>query len=111
MVAVSGPVNLVAGDSARARGAIRERPLVLLDFWATWCGPCRAVGPVVEHLARKHPALTVVKVDIDANGALADELGVKSIPSLLLFKEGECVDRFVGKVPFIKLDRAVVKHG
>ncbi len=66
---------------------------------------------MLERLAETHPQLTVVKVDVDANGELADQFGVKSIPSLLLFKAGECVDRLVGKVPYIKIVRAVEKHG
>ncbi len=72
--------------------------IVLIDFWAQWCGPCRSLAPVVDELAARHPALTVVKVDVEANGNLADEFDVRSVPSLLLFKAGQCVGRQVGKV-------------
>ncbi len=108
---MGGPTNLVAADAAACRAAIKANGMVLVDFWAPWCGPCRAVAPMLERLAETHPWLTVVKVDIDTNGELADRFGVKSIPSLLLFKAGECVDRLVGKVPYIKIVRAVEKHG
>jgi len=107
---MGGPSNLVAADGAACRAAIRTDGMVLVDFWASWCGPCRAVAPMVERLAETYPWLTVVKVDIDTEGELADQFGVKSIPSLLLFKAGKCVDRLVGKVPYIKIVRAVEKH-
>ena len=84
--------------------------MVLVDFWADWCGPCRAVKPMVEKIAATYPRLTVIKVDIDANMELAAEFDVKSIPSLLLFKGGTCVERLIGKVPYISIQRAVAKH-
>ncbi len=64
----------------------------------------------VAKIAETHPGLTVVKVDIDVNGELADEFGVQSIPSLLLFKAGACVERLVGKVPYIAIERALARH-
>ncbi len=103
--------NLIETDGAGCKAAIGENALVLVDFWAPWCGPCRAVKPMVAKIAETHPGLTVVKVDIDANGDLADEFGVRSIPSLLLFKAGACVERLVGKVPYIAIQRALARHG
>ena len=70
-----------------------EKP-VLIDFWATWCGPCRRQGPVVEELAEEGYA--VGKVDVDQNMALAQQFRVVSIPTLILFKDGAEVKRFVG---------------
>ena len=102
--------NLIEADGAGCKAAIGENALVLVDFWAPWCGPCRAVKPMVAKIAETHPGLTVVKVDIDANGDLADEFGVRSIPSLLLFKAGTCVERLVGKVPYIAIQRALARH-
>jgi thioredoxin-like negative regulator of GroEL len=66
---------------------------------------------VLADLAGRRPELTVLEVDIEQNGAFADEFAVRSVPSLLLFKRGTCVDRRVGKVPFVELDRMVAKHG
>jgi thioredoxin 1 len=66
---------------------------------------------VLADLAGRRPELTVLEVDIEQNGAFADEFTVRSVPSLLLFKGGTCVDRRVGKVPFVELDRMVAKHG
>lgn len=65
---------------------------------------------MIEKLAETHPWLTVVRVDIEADGALADEFGVQAVPCMLLFKSAECVERLVGKVPYILLERAVRKH-
>lgn len=71
---------------------------VLLDFWATWCGPCRMLAPILEELSGQHPELKIVKVDVDENRELALQYGIESIPTLLVFKGGQVADRSVGLV-------------
>jgi len=102
--------NLREADAAACRSTIERGGMVLLDFWAEWCGPCRALKPVLADLAGQRPDLTVLKVDIERNGEFADEFGIQSVPTLLLFKDGACVDRRVGKVPFVQIDRMVAAH-
>ena len=72
---------------------------VLVDFWATWCGPCRMVGPIIEELAEEMSEVKFCKVDIDKNSGYAGKLGVMSIPTLLLYKNGEIVGKQVGALP------------
>lgn len=86
----------VTDDSFAQDVLANERP-VLVDFWATWCSPCRMVAPVLEEIAaEKAGALTVAKIDIDANPGAARDFQVISIPTLILFKGGEPVKRIVG---------------
>ena len=73
---------------------------VLVDFWATWCGPCRMVGPIIEDISKDYEGKAVVgKVDVDSNQEFAAKYGVRNIPTVLLFQNGEVVDRQVGVAP------------
>jgi thioredoxin 1 len=78
---------------------------VLVDFWAEWCGPCRMVGPVVERIAEAYEGQAVVgKVDVDTNPETAMKFGIRSIPTLLFFKNGQLVDRVVGAASQVVLE-------
>ncbi len=81
-----------------------NEPLVV-DFWATWCGPCRMVGPVISKLAEKYDGKIVVgKCDVEENEDLASEFGIRNIPTILFFKGGDVVDKVVGAQSEAKLD-------
>ena len=73
---------------------------VLVDFWAAWCGPCRMVGPIIDELSKEYDGKAVIgKVDVDSNQEFAAKYGVRNIPTVLLFKDGELIDRKVGVSP------------
>lgn len=81
-----------------------DQPLVV-DFWATWCGPCRMIAPVVEELAKEYDGkITVGKCDVEENEDIAAEFGIRNIPTILFFKNGQIVDKTVGAVSKAKLD-------
>ncbi|MEQ9363387.1 MAG: thioredoxin [Leptospirales bacterium] len=84
--------------------------VVLVDFWAEWCGPCRMVAPIVEELSGELPDVTFAKLNVDENQQVAQKLGITSIPTLLLYKDGEVVDRVVGLQPKPKLKSFIEKH-
>ena len=80
-----------------------ELPLVV-DFWATWCGPCRMVGPIISELAKEYDGrITVGKCDVEDNEELAAAFGIRNIPTILFFKGGQVVDKIVGAQPKAKL--------
>ncbi len=83
---------------------------VLVDFWATWCAPCRAIAPSLEELATQYKGKAkVAKIDIDANQQVAQQFGIRSIPTLLVFKGGKVVSQIVGAVAKNKLEEALQK--
>ena len=91
------PVN--ANVETFKKEVLEEKKLVLVDFWATWCGPCRGLAPKLEEIANEETDVKIVKVDVDENGELASQYGIRGIPTMLLFKEGKIVGELVGNHP------------
>ncbi len=89
--------TMEVSDASFATEVLSSDKPVLVDFWATWCGPCKMVAPVLEQIAAEHPEqLTVAKLDVDANPQTATQFQVVSIPTMILFKDGQPVKRIVG---------------
>jgi thioredoxin 2 len=102
---------VVDADSAGFDAEVTASVPVVADFWAAWCGPCRMVSPVLDALAEEHAGhLKVVKVDVDANPALAQRYEAMSIPLLVVFRDGRPVDRIVGALPRAQLAQRLAPH-
>tara|TARA_Y100001949_G_C15990076_1_gene332419 strand:- start:2121 stop:2441 length:321 start_codon:yes stop_codon:yes gene_type:complete len=87
---------------------LNKNKVVLVDFWAEWCGPCRMIAPMIEELANEYDGKAVIgKLDVDNNQESSVKFGVRSIPTLLVFKDGELVDRHVGAVPKETLSNSI----
>jgi thioredoxin 1 len=100
----------VATDDNFEGEVLKSDKPVLIDFWAPWCGPCKAIGPVVEELAEKFKdSVKIMKLNVDENQKTAVNYGVRSIPTLLLFKEGKVLDTLIGLVPKERLEDFVKK--
>lgn len=87
---------------------LQKSPAVLIDFYATWCGPCKSIAPKIVELSEKYAGRVVIgKIDIDENPKTADRFDVDSIPTLLLLKNGKEIDRIVGSVPMSTIEKAI----
>ena len=104
--------NFAAVTDATFVTEIEEhKGLAVVDFWATWCGPCRMIAPILDQLASEYNGKAkVVKVDVDTNQQTAMRFNVRSIPSILFFKDGKHVDTVVGAVPKSHLERKFAEH-
>ncbi len=101
-----------AVTDASFKGEVLESDVpVLVDFWAPWCGPCRMVAPVVEEIAEQYQGkVKVVKLNTDENPQIASNYGIRSIPTLMIFKDGQRVDMVVGAVPKTTLANTLEKY-
>ncbi len=104
--------HAVAVSDSTFQAEVEQHPgLVVVDFWAEWCGPCRAVAPVLDQLAAEYAGkLKVVKLDVDANQATSMRFNVRSIPTLMFFKNGARVDQVIGAMPKSHLAGKIEAH-
>jgi thioredoxin 1 len=102
---------IVVTDASFQADVEQSNGVVLVDFWATWCGPCKMIAPIVEQIASENEGkITVGKLDVDTNGQTAMKYGVMSIPTLILFKNGQPVERLVGYQPKERLMAKIKPH-
>ncbi len=90
---------------------ISKYPLMVVDFWAAWCGPCRMVAPIIEQLAKEYAGRVAFgKLNVDENPLTSNEFEVQSIPTLLIFRNGEAVDEIIGAVPKYQIESKIKDH-
>jgi thioredoxin 1 len=121
-IAIDDKNTITKGDVIMGKGVLEiednnfdsevlqsDKP-VLVDFWAPWCGPCKAIGPAVEKLAETYgDEFRFAKCNVDLNPATPGKYGIRAIPTLLLFKQGQLVDKIIGAVPPIQIEEALKK--
>ena len=105
---IKDPLNL---DDSSFFQTISKFPLLLVDFWAPWCGPCRIMSPLIDQIGKEYMGKIVVgKVNVDENPTISRKFGISSIPTLILFKEGQAVNKIIGSVSKNKIDEMVRMH-
>ncbi len=93
-------MTVEVNDSNFEEVVLKSDKLVIIDFWAEWCGPCRMVAPIIEEISEEYDGkVLVAKVDVDSNPGISSKLGIRNIPTVMFFKDGEMVDKQVGAVP------------
>ena len=103
---MSRPIHIT--DNSFDAEVLKSNIPVLTDFWATWCGPCKTIAPILEEIAEEYDGqLRIAKLDVDENIQMAAEYGVRGIPTMILFKDGQPVERLVGALPKAQLLSAV----
>lgn len=101
---------LHVGDNNFEQEVEKEAGLVLVDFWATWCGPCRMIAPIIDELSNEMPQVKFAKVDVDQNPNISSKYRITSIPTLMVFKAGEVVDTIVGFRPKQELEQILRRN-